>query len=93
MKAIQKIGITGFSQQNLEEIFESYDANKNGSLDYKELIGSLYGNESLATTKSSPKKGTWKAPEKEKKAFEKPEYNEEVKKDSGKSTPLSGELN
>ena len=84
LKAIQKIGITGFNQNNLEEIFDLYDSNKNGSLDYKELVGGLYGNDSLATTKSGSKK-PWRAPEKEKKQFEKPEYNEEVKRDTGKS--------
>jgi Ca2+-binding EF-hand superfamily protein len=84
LKAIQKIGITGFNQQNLEEIFDSYDQNKNGSLDYKELISSLYGNESLTSNKPT-NKGPWRAPEKEKKPFEKHDYNEEVKRDAGKS--------
>jgi len=93
LKAIQKIGITGFTEQNLEELFEAYDSNKNGSLDYKELVGSLYGNESLAsTTKSPEKKKPWKAPEKEKKQFEKPEYNEEVKQGKSGSKGQKGYL-
>ena len=85
LKAIQKIGISGFNNDNLLELFDKYDLNSNGSLDCKEFIGSLYANESL-TTKASPTKKSYKAPEKEKKQFEKPEYNEEVKKESsGKS--------
>lgn len=43
-----KIGITGFSGINLEEIFESYDLNNNQTLDYKEFVGALYSNGSIA---------------------------------------------
>jgi Ca2+-binding EF-hand superfamily protein len=48
LKAITKIGISGFSDQNLLEIFEIYDADESGELDYKEFVGGLYGNVSIA---------------------------------------------
>ena len=48
LKAITKIGITGFTDNNLAEVFESYDEDKSGELDYKELVGSLYGNSSIS---------------------------------------------
>ena len=42
LKALNKIGITGFNEQKLMELFDAYDQNKNGSLDYKEFIKTLY---------------------------------------------------
>jgi Ca2+-binding EF-hand superfamily protein len=48
LKAITKIGISGFSDQNLLELFDAYDADESGELDYKEFVGALYGNTSIA---------------------------------------------
>ena len=47
IKTISKIGITGFSEQNLLEIFKLYDADGSGELDYKEFVGALFGNTSI----------------------------------------------
>jgi hypothetical protein len=48
LKAITKIGISGFSDQNLLEIFDCYDEDESGELEYKEFVGGLYGNTSIA---------------------------------------------
>ena len=47
LKAIMKIGITGFSEENLRELFNQYDVDKSGELDYKEFVGILYSNNSI----------------------------------------------
>ena len=41
LKAITKIGITGFSEENLLELFDVYDVDGSGELDYKEFVGGL----------------------------------------------------
>jgi Ca2+-binding EF-hand superfamily protein len=48
LKAITKIGITGFTDQNLLDLFETYDEDKSGELDYKEFVGALYSNSSIS---------------------------------------------
>ena len=42
-KAVAKLGVTGFNEKQLGEIFNQYDSNKNGQLDYKEFAAVLYG--------------------------------------------------
>lgn len=42
-KAVAKLGVTGFNEKQLAEIFNQYDTNKNGELDYKEFAAVLYG--------------------------------------------------
>ena len=41
-KAVAKLGVTGFDSKALNDIFNTYDTNKNGELDYKEFACSLY---------------------------------------------------
>jgi Ca2+-binding EF-hand superfamily protein len=48
VKAITKIGITGFTEQNLRELFDIYDEDGSGELSYKEFVGCLYDNTSIA---------------------------------------------
>ena len=48
VKAITKIGITGFNDQNLRELFDIYDEDQSGELSYKEFVGCLYGNASVS---------------------------------------------
>lgn len=55
-KTVAKIGISGFTEKNLAEVFDSYDLNSNGSLDYKEFVGGLYGNTSIAKKGDEEKK-------------------------------------
>ena len=52
-KAIAKIGISGFTEKNLNELFDLYDQEDNGSLSYKELVGGIFGNNSLAKGEES----------------------------------------
>lgn len=42
LRALTKIGITGFNEQKLIDLFDAYDLNKNGSLDYKEFVKAIY---------------------------------------------------
>jgi calcium-dependent protein kinase len=48
LKAITKIGISGFTDQNLLELFEAYDLDGSGELDYKEFVGAIYDNNSIS---------------------------------------------
>jgi hypothetical protein len=41
-RSLAKIGIGGISEENILTLFNSYDANQNGKLEYKEFIGALY---------------------------------------------------
>lgn len=56
LKAITKIGITGFSEANLSDIFTLYDVDGSGELDYKEFVGGLFGNNSIINERRTPKK-------------------------------------
>ena len=49
LKAITKIGITGFSESDLEQIFTLYDTDGSGELDYKEFVGGIFSNNSETT--------------------------------------------
>ncbi|MCQ2816670.1 MAG: EF-hand domain-containing protein [archaeon] len=51
IKAINKIGITGLSEQNLEDLFEVYDVDGSGELDYKEFVGIIFNNASMGAGK------------------------------------------
>lgn len=70
LKAITKIGISGFTDKDLLELFDKYDADQSGELDYKEFVGSLYGNTSI----SKKDEGKPSSPQ------------EEVRKPSGKQS-------
>jgi len=59
-RTVEKIGVI-IEKEHLRRIFSEYDANQNGSLDYKELSVRLTGNEPKAS--SSPKKVVEKSPE------------------------------
>ena len=45
LKALTKIGVTGFNDQKLLELFDAYDENGNGSLDYKEFTKAVFSDE------------------------------------------------
>ena len=47
IKTVMKIGITGFTEKNLGDIFDLYDTEKTGKINYKDFIGYLYNNASL----------------------------------------------
>ena len=46
IQTLLKIGITGFSDENLKEIYNFYSNGKN-KIDYKEYVGQLYNNQSI----------------------------------------------
>jgi len=45
IKALNKIGITGFNDSKLLELFEIYDSNRSGGIDYREFVQAIYGEE------------------------------------------------
>ena len=47
IRTVMKIGITGFTEKNLGSIFDIYDTEKEGKINYKDFIGNLYNNPSL----------------------------------------------
>ena len=47
IKTVMKIGITGFTENNLSSIFDLYDTEKAGKINYKDFIGNLYNNPSI----------------------------------------------
>jgi len=48
LRTINKIGITGFSDKNLLDVFDLYDIDGSGELDYKEFVGGVFGNNSIS---------------------------------------------
>ena len=47
LKAVMKIGITGYSEQNIISVFDFYDTDNTGKINYKDFIGILYNNPSI----------------------------------------------
>ena len=47
VKTVMKIGITGFTEKDLSSVFEIYDTEKEGKINYKDFIGNLYHNPSI----------------------------------------------
>ena len=56
MRSINKIGITGFSDKNLLDVFDLYDEDGSGELDYKEFIGGVFSNNSISQKNHTPSK-------------------------------------
>ena len=53
-----KIGITGLSDIEISELFDQFNPNKDGLLDYKEFV-SIYSNKSISIKKEKPKTTNW----------------------------------
>ena len=47
INAVLKIGITGFTDENISSIFDFYDTERAGRINYKDFIGILYNNPSI----------------------------------------------
>ena len=47
VKAVMKIGITGFTEQNIASLFDQYDTERVGKINYKDFIGILFNNPSI----------------------------------------------
>jgi len=50
-KGVVNLGINVFSTQQLKELFTFYDADQNGTLDYKEFAKIVYGSVSISKNK------------------------------------------
>ena len=55
-KTMLKIGITSLSDLEISELFEQFNPNKDGLLDYKEFVSKLYSNKSISSKKKNPEK-------------------------------------
>ena len=51
-KAINGIGVTGFTEEMIKELFDAYDTNGNGKIEYKEFISSLFGTSRVQVTEA-----------------------------------------
>lgn len=58
VKAIEKIGVQAFTEDEFKELFDFYDTDKSGALDYKEFSGILFGGASGTSRQMSPQKQT-----------------------------------
>jgi Ca2+-binding EF-hand superfamily protein len=56
VKSLNKIGITGFNEQKLLSLFDGYDKNNSGGLDYKEFVTAVYNLDDEEEEQSTPKK-------------------------------------
>ena len=45
VKALNKIGVTGFNDQKLLDLFVIYDQNKSGGIDYKEFTKCIFNDD------------------------------------------------
>ena len=57
-KTMLKIGITSLSDVEISELFEQFNPNKDGLLDYKEFVSKLYSNKSISSKKKISEKQT-----------------------------------
>jgi Ca2+-binding EF-hand superfamily protein len=48
LKTVKKIGLTSFDDNEIIEIFNLFDTNKKGEIDYREFVSELFGNKSLS---------------------------------------------
>ena len=53
-KTMLKIGITSLSDLEISELFGQFNPNKDGLLDYKEFVSTLYSNKSISSKKQKP---------------------------------------
>ena len=53
LKTVKKIGITIFDDDEIIEIFSSFDTNKQGVIDYREFVSELFSNKSLSKKQKS----------------------------------------
>ena len=71
IKTFTKIGLSGFSDKDLEMLFEIYDPNKKGEIDYKHFTMSLYGMaDPIPTGQVSNQKETMSAPIQEQNSYQ-----------------------
>ena len=54
LKTVKKIGITSFDDDEIIEIFNIFDTNNKGEIDYREFVSELFGNKSLSKKPKIP---------------------------------------
>ena len=50
-KTMLKIGVTSLSDLEISELFDQFNPNKDGLLDYKQFVSELYSNKSIGSKK------------------------------------------
>ena len=53
IRAMMKVGVSGFTEANLKEIFNIYDLDFSGELSYKEFSEGIFRNSNLTSIKSN----------------------------------------
>ena len=51
---MKKVGITSLNDDEIAEIFSSFDEEKKGEIDYREFVSELFEKKSLSKKKKSP---------------------------------------
>ena len=51
---VRKVGITSLNDDEIAEIFSSFDEEKKGEIDYREFVSELFEKKSLSKKKKSP---------------------------------------
>jgi len=54
LSTVKKVGITSLNDDEIAEIFSSFDEEKKGEIDYREFVSELFENKSLSKKKKSP---------------------------------------
>ena len=75
LKTVKKIGITSFDDDEIIEIFSSFDTNKQGVIDYREFVSELFSNKSLSKKQKSAQIEKQEIPEKNEIVVENEEKN------------------
>lgn len=53
VRGLSKIGVTGFTNNNLLELFEDYDTQQKGWINYKELAANLFNQKGSIVTNTN----------------------------------------
>ena len=75
LKTVKNIGITSFDDDEIIEIFSSFDTNKQGVIDYREFVSELFSNKSLSKKQKSAQIEKQEIPEKNEIVVENEEKN------------------
>ena len=54
LSTVRKVGITSLNDDEIAEIFSSFDEEKKGEIDYREFVSELFEKKSLSKKKKSP---------------------------------------
>ena len=54
LSKVRKVGITSLNDDEISEIFSSFDEEKKGEIDYREFVSELFEKKSLSKKKKSP---------------------------------------